>query len=201
PRFYKILDEANFPLERLTMVAVSRDRQAMKQSPGGEHEGLNIHRVPTFIIYKNGKEVNRIVESPVTSLEEDLVNIIQKNYTSNYHGVTLVNELLTELDTKSFNKKQRRLIPKLKGEVKGARELNTYASVLFSAHKKEESIIAARLNTILFPEEAGTYASLGNKLAMTNNNTEALENYEKALAIDPENKRAKNGIASLKEEK
>jgi len=198
PKFYKVLNEANFPLERLTMVAVSRDRETYKQSPGGEHESLNIHRVPTFIIYKNGKEVNRIVEKPVTSLEEDLVHIIQKNYTSNYHGVTLVNELLTEVDARSFNRKQKRLLPELKKQVKGTRELNTYASVLFSAHKKEESIIAARINTLLFPQEASTYTSLARKLAMTNNNKEALENYEKALSIDPDYKQAKSGIEALK---
>ena len=198
PKFYKVLDEANFPLERLTMVAVSRGRETYKQSPGGEHEGVNIHRVPTFIIYKNGKEVNRIVEKPVTSLEEDLMNIVEKNYTSNYHGVTLVNELLTELDTRSFNKKQKRLLPELKKQVKGTRELNTYASVLFSAHKKEEAIIAARINTLLFPEEASTYTSLANKLAKTDKQDEALENYEKALALDPDYKQAKSGIESLK---
>ena len=198
PKFYKVLNEANFPLERLTMVAVNRDRATYKQSPGGEHEGLNIHRVPTFIIYKNGKEVNRIVESPVTSLEEDLVHIIQKNYTSNYNGVALVNDLLTEMETRSFNKKQKRLLPELKKQVKGTRELNTYASVLFSAHKEEESIIAARMNTLLFPEEASTYTSLANKLAMTDKEEEALENYEKALSLDPDNKQAKSGIESLK---
>jgi len=198
PKFYKVLNHANFPMERLTMVAVSRNRETYKQSPGGEHEGLNIHRVPTFIIYKNGKEVNRIVEKPVTSLEEDLLNIIEKDYTSNYHGVTLVNELLTELDTKSFNRKQKRLLPKLKTQVKGTGELNTYASVLFSAHKKEESIIAARINTLLFPEEPSTYTSLANKLAKTNKKEEALENYEKALSIDPDYKQAKSGIESLK---
>jgi len=198
PIFYKVLNEANFPLERLTMVAVDRGRETYKQSPGGEHEGLNIHRVPTFIIYKNGKEVNRIVEKPVTSMEEDLLQIIQKNYTPNYHGVTLVNELLTELDARSFNKKQKRLLPELKKQVKGTRELNTYASVLFSAHKKEESIIAARINTLLFPEEASTYASLANKLAQIDKNEEALENYEKALALDPDNKAAKTAMAKKK---
>jgi len=199
PVFYKVLNEANFPMERLTMVAVSRDRETYKQSPGGEHEGLNIHRVPTFIIYKNGKEVNRIVESPVTKMEDDLLAIVQKNYTANYHGVTLVDEMLTEIDTKSFRKKQKRLLPTLKEEVKSARELNTYAGVLFSAHRREESIIAARINTILFPEEAGTYASLATKLVMMNKKEEAISNYEKALEIDPENKQAKSGLESLKD--
>ena len=36
PPFYKILDEAKFPLERLTVVGVSRERDAYKQSPGSD---------------------------------------------------------------------------------------------------------------------------------------------------------------------
>ena len=108
PRFYKALDAVKFPLERLTMVAVSRERDTYKQSPGGEEEGLNIHRVPTFIIFKDGKEVNRIVESPVITIEEDLLQILQNNYTPNYHGVTLVNELLASSNGRALQKKNKK---------------------------------------------------------------------------------------------
>ena len=197
PRFYKILDAAEFPLERLTMVAVSRERDTYKQSPGGEEEGLNIHRVPTFIIYKDGQEVNRIVESPVTTMEEDLLQILQNNYTPNYHGVTLVNDLLTSSDGRALQKKQKKLIPKLKGIVKGSKELNTYSSVLFYAEKKEEAVIAARINTLLFPKEARTYVNLANKLYRADRAVEALENYHKALELDPENKSAKSGLETI----
>mgnify|MGYP000601082392 CR=1 FL=1 len=56
-----------------------------KQSPQGYENGMNINYVPTFIIYQNGKEVNRIIESPVVTLEKDLVAILQaKKYTPNY---------------------------------------------------------------------------------------------------------------------
>lgn len=200
PRFYKVLDAAQFPLERLTMVAVSRERDTYKQSPGGEEEGLNIHRVPTFIIYKDGMEVNRITESPVATIEEDLLQIIQNNYTPNYHGVTLVNEMLTVTEGRTFQKKQKRLIPKLKEVVKSTGELSTYSSVLFYAEKKEEAVIAARINTILFPDDANTYVNLANKLYKTDRTEEALENYNKALKIDPENKKAKSGLTTIEKE-
>jgi len=197
PRFYKVLDAANFPLERLTLVAVHREKEMYKRSPGGEEEGMNIHRVPTFIIYKNGKEVNRIVESPVASLEEDLANILQNNYTPNYHGVTLMDNLLTEIDTRSFNKKQKRILHELKTHVKGSKELNTYAYVMSYSGKESEAVIAARMNTLLFPEEARTYVTLASFLDKTNNSAEALENYQKALELDPENEKAKTGIKAL----
>ncbi|MCH9660828.1 MAG: tetratricopeptide repeat protein [Bacteroidetes bacterium] len=196
PKFYKILEEANFPLERLTMVAVSRDRDTYKQSPGGEHEAKNIHRVPTFIVYKNGREVNRIVEGPIETLEEDLVKIMEKDYTPNYHGVSVLDELLSEMDSQKFNRKQKKLIPQLKKEVKNMYEINTYSSVLFYSHREEEAIIAARLNTLLFPKEARVYSSLGNKLYAMEDYEGAVENYEKALSLDPDNETYKKTLAS-----
>lgn len=92
PRFYKILELADFPMEQLLAVAVSREPDMYKQSPEHEEKGLNIHRVPTFIFYKNGKEVNRIIESPIESLEKDMQKIVlSKPYESNYHTVTKLN--------------------------------------------------------------------------------------------------------------
>jgi len=38
---------------------------------------FNIERVPTFIVYKGGQEIGRIVETPQVSLEKDLLDICQ----------------------------------------------------------------------------------------------------------------------------
>ncbi len=91
PRFYKILETANYPIGQLTMVAVDHIEPNYKKSPGGEEKGLNIIKVPTFIFYKDGKEVNRIVESPVESLEKDIGAIVTgKNYIPNYSKAAVV---------------------------------------------------------------------------------------------------------------
>lgn len=85
PRIIKILEEANFPLNQLKIVAVDRRKEFYKKSPGGEEWGLNIKRVPTLLFLKNGKEVNRLVESPINSLEEDFSSILNgRHYTPNY---------------------------------------------------------------------------------------------------------------------
>ncbi len=85
PRIIKILETANFPMKNLEIVALDRREGLVKTSPGGEEKGLNIIKVPTLIFFKNVKEVNRIVESPIESLEEDMVQIIlRKPYTPNY---------------------------------------------------------------------------------------------------------------------
>jgi len=88
PKFYKILEAAGYPMEQLTFVAVDNARANYKKSPTGEEKGLNIVRVPTFIFYKNGEEVNRIIEDPVVSIEKDIEAIITGTvYVPNYAEV------------------------------------------------------------------------------------------------------------------
>ena len=72
PKFYKILEEVDFPSKKTTLITMARD----KTTPELFEKGLNIKNVPTFILYKDGKEVNRIVESPVISLEQDILDIL-----------------------------------------------------------------------------------------------------------------------------
>lgn len=70
PRFYKILTQAGNA--NIEMIGLDRKKQA----PDGEIAGMNITNTPTFIFYKNGEELNRIVETPVESLEKDMVKIL-----------------------------------------------------------------------------------------------------------------------------
>jgi len=72
PHFYKILDEINYPEEKVILINVNRDKQGLKN----EVEGLEIHFVPTFIFSKNDKELGRIVEMPYNTLEEDVLEIL-----------------------------------------------------------------------------------------------------------------------------
>jgi hypothetical protein len=72
PRFLKILDTTDYPEENLLMIAVD----SKKQASGLDITAYDIERVPTFIIYKEGKEIGRIIETPVQSLEADLQKIL-----------------------------------------------------------------------------------------------------------------------------
>ena len=82
PRFYKVLDYVEFPAETMRLVMVDRD----KQSGTDAEDGKNIHHVPTFILYKDGMELGRIVETPIESLEDDIFNIlIGSPFQPNYH--------------------------------------------------------------------------------------------------------------------
>jgi thiol-disulfide isomerase/thioredoxin len=73
PHFYKILDQSGYDDDQLKIIAVNRQKKAKEV----QIEDLQIELVPTFIIYKNGTEIGRIVETPNETLEEDLWQIIK----------------------------------------------------------------------------------------------------------------------------
>tara|TARA_R110001583_G_scaffold165090_1_gene317594 strand:+ start:444 stop:1016 length:573 start_codon:yes stop_codon:yes gene_type:complete len=72
PVFYKILDNVDFDYTNLELVSVDRS----KTTPDNLQEGFDIERVPTFIFYKEGKEIGRFVEYPRESVEEDILKIV-----------------------------------------------------------------------------------------------------------------------------
>ena len=74
PRFYKILDLTGFNKSQLETIGVDSNKNALVVNIAS----LNIELVPTFIIYKHGEEIGRIVENPAKSLENDLLMIIGK---------------------------------------------------------------------------------------------------------------------------
>jgi len=197
PAFYKILQACDFPLERVTTIAVQADREHYKQSTGGEHEGLNIHRVPTFIFYKNGQEVQRIVESPKTSLEEDMDAIVSGNYTPNYVSVSKMDTLLSTQSTDYLSQNTENLIPEFREITENIFELNTYANVLFYAGKEEKAMAVLKFNTLLFPKEADVYVSLAHKLRITQNTMDAIQYYERSLILE-KNKKIKKIVTELK---
>ncbi len=72
PKLYKLLDKANFNYENLKFIAV--DRQ--KKTPKNLQQGKEIERVPTFIFYKNSKEIGRFIESAKKETTKDIINIL-----------------------------------------------------------------------------------------------------------------------------
>ena len=72
PRMLRLLQVTHIAPERMQMIGVDRN----KQSPGGEAAPYGVDRVPTFILYRDGKELGRIVETPFASLEKDMLGIL-----------------------------------------------------------------------------------------------------------------------------
>lgn len=72
PRFYNILDYLHYPTDKIKLLMVGRDKKGISN----ETDGLNIEKVPTIIFYKDCKELGRIIETPVESLEKDMNKIL-----------------------------------------------------------------------------------------------------------------------------
>lgn len=75
PKLYRVLHEAGYPTKKQhTMYALDLYKKGLY----GEAEEYGIEAVPTIILYKNGEEAGRIVETTVAdTIEEDLQAIIE----------------------------------------------------------------------------------------------------------------------------
>ncbi|MBB5634647.1 thiol-disulfide isomerase/thioredoxin [Pedobacter cryoconitis] len=74
PHFYKVLDESGVSEKQITLIFVD----ASKKAAHGLTDNLNIDRVPTFIITAHQKEIGRITEWPLDTLENDIIEILNK---------------------------------------------------------------------------------------------------------------------------
>jgi hypothetical protein len=74
PRFIKILDVLDYNTNYIKLICVDKNKKA----GNSDITALEIDKVPTFIFYKKNKEVGRIVETPVNTLELDTYYILEK---------------------------------------------------------------------------------------------------------------------------
>jgi len=198
PRFYNVLEAADFQEKNLKVIAVDNDTKTYKQSPGGEEKGLNIHRVPTFIFYKDGKEVNRIVEYPKESLEKDMLKITTgENYRPNYMAANYLNILFKTQSIQELENMNEELVPIISQAVKGVSELNTYGFVLFRSNQVQKAFFVLDLNAKIFPYHYYVYSSLGKAFFEAENHSDALKNYKKSLALNSDNNNVKSMIQEI----
>jgi thiol-disulfide isomerase/thioredoxin len=74
PPFIKIIDKIN------ESGKITANYYTVERKPNSETqyyvEEMKVERVPTFIFYKDGEEIGRIIENPSTSMAEDFLEII-----------------------------------------------------------------------------------------------------------------------------
>lgn len=191
PRFMKILKQAKFPKSQVQIIALDKTKEAYKQSPGNEEKGLNIHRVPTFIFYKDGKEVNRIVEEPTSSFERDIAIITSTNkYQRSYRVVPYLEAQIQEFGIDALRKKKEELLPVLAEFSKGSRELNTYGYVKLRANQTKEALFIFEVNNTIYPCINNTYSSLGEAYFISGQFNKAKKCYKHILTKDHTNEDA-----------
>jgi len=72
PRFLKVMEAANNPHFQYELFGLDR----AKKDSLGMGEKFQIEYVPTFVVLKNDEEIGRIIETPIETIEQDLVEIL-----------------------------------------------------------------------------------------------------------------------------
>lgn len=188
PRFLKMLDALGFPSSSVKLIGLNNADTVYKQSPAREERGLHIYRVPTFIVYKKGVEVNRIVELPVESLERDLLTIVSgKQYTPNYKSYLYVIRWWNEGLLTDDNVAHMGLVNQLKPLNLSIGELNACAQTYYYAGDNNSLKAATKLfqiNCTLFPDSYIVYANYAKALSKMGDNAKALLMLERALELN-----------------
>ncbi len=198
PRLYKILQQAGMDTNHVQLILVDNSLKTYKQSPQHEEQGKNIHHVPTIIVYDGDKEKGRIIESPVVSLEKDLLAILTTNtYTPNYKAVAWWLAHAKHRTHKLSNEQLQAMMPTLLPICKDFSEFNAYGYVLMARKKYKEALNVFQLNTLLYPSYAGAFDSLGEVYYEMGDIADARKNYEKVLSMQPDNANAKKMLEKM----
>jgi thiol-disulfide isomerase/thioredoxin len=184
PRLVKVLDAIGFPPSALSLIAVGSADSLYRQSPGHEEKGKHVYRVPSFIIYENGNEINRIVEYPATSLERDLLSIADHGeYMPNYPAYLYLAYWLDEGILTDDNVSHKGLANQIRHLTQSASELNSFGYLLLrhdSLNLKAVSKVY-QLNCDLFPNVWWTYTKLAEALSQGGDHEQAAEILQEGL--------------------
>ena len=72
PGFFKLMDYLKFSNRKIQLIGLDVD----KKNPKQDESKYEIINVPTFIFYRDGEEINRIVELTIESIEKDILKIL-----------------------------------------------------------------------------------------------------------------------------
>lgn len=184
PRFLKLLDEIKFNMANVKIIAVGASDSLYKQSPQGEEKNKGIYRVPTFIVYRNGVEINRINEYPALSLEKDFLNIVSgEAYTPNYKSFVTINKWMNEGVLQDSNITPRSLATQIKQMVSNENELNSLGYLLLKQDFKKQALTIFRINANLYPESANILSSLGEGYLKNGYSEKAVQVLENSLTL------------------
>jgi thiol-disulfide isomerase/thioredoxin len=73
PRFFKMINSIGVPNNQIEMIMVDEN----KKTAAFNISVIQVSNIPTFIFFKDGKELGRIIEKPVITLEDDLAKLLQ----------------------------------------------------------------------------------------------------------------------------
>ena len=75
PRFLWLLDQVGIELGQCALIGLDR----AKRDRAGLAQQHAIERVPTFVVMRGDRELGRITESPIDTLDRDLARILAES--------------------------------------------------------------------------------------------------------------------------
>lgn len=202
PRLLKVMSAISFPEHQLKLIGLGGTDSLYKRSPNGEDGGKGVYRVPTFIIYRNGKEIGRINEFPVYTFERDLYTILSGHtYTPNYSSFSFIHQWEKEGVLTHAYTNVRSLAAIVKSHVENEYLLNSVGNLFLKQEKVSEAICIYKINYALYPESGLTVAGVGKGLLKNKNTKTAIEYLEYALQINKKPENVKDILEVLYEAK
>jgi tetratricopeptide (TPR) repeat protein len=199
PRMLKILQQVGMDTTKLALIFVDNSTDKYKQSPQREEKDKNIHHVPSFILYDEKKEIGRIVESPLLSLEKDMLAILrQQPYQPHYRAIEYWRKYIADRKENMTDEALQNQVAILKPLCRHYGEFNAYAYVLLAAKDHTEALNAFRLNTMIYPDNPHVFESLGEAYEKVGNKKGAIAAYEKVLMLNPIDENTKKKVTALK---
>jgi tetratricopeptide (TPR) repeat protein len=196
PKFSKILNQIKLKDNRYEMYMVDNAGKNYEQSPDKTPYTSSIFCVPTFIIEKDGKEIERIIEEPTESLEKDLLQILEsKPYNPSCALVELVQKFVNA--GKSEVLKGKSVIENLYNLKDGSGVLNSYGYILLGQEYYKNAIAVFHLNTRLFLNDANTFDSLGEAYYFSGKLKPTKKYYARALELEPGLKSAQEMLLKI----
>ncbi len=195
PRLLQLLDAMGWPEEQRRLVAVDRAESMHKRSPDGEERGLEIYRVPTLIIERDGVESGRIVEHPALSLERDLLAIVSgASYQPSYASYPVVRQWLQQGMLTDANINADGLAAQVRNLVADEGELYSAARVLWTRGDVQEAASLAAVNCALHWDNAVSHMQLAEAQIRAGQLAEARKSTLRAMRRNDDPERAEDLI-------
>jgi tetratricopeptide (TPR) repeat protein len=200
PRLLKLFDAMGVPEEKVQLVALDRTDDALKQSPDGEERGREIYRVPTLIVERDDKEISRLVEHPVLSLERDLLAMLDgDDYSPAYAAYPVIRRWLRDGLLSDPNVSPWGLAKQVRPMINGGGDLAAAGRVLQSRGDLAEAIKLFEVNCALDWEVSRRHELLAAALLEYGDMEGARESAERALRYNDDDERLA-GLTALLEQ-
>ena len=200
PKLARLLDLAGFDERRLSLVGLSDRMMEFKQAPGRPEAKRYVHRTPTIVIVRDGREAGRIVETPALSLEADLLGILEgRGPAPKYGAEAWVHHLFADLSPEEAMKALLSGGPEVLKR-SDPDSLWHYAEFdLLKNGRAREAKAVLDLHLALNPRSVVGHVLMSDALVALGRTEEARQAIERALAIEPGNERARRAAGKLRE--